>query len=61
MLVELIKKNLEQVKLKTCLKDVFFQLIKCFFQVTLYYKFINNFYIHNSFKLKKLFHFKIFI
>ena len=33
----------------------FFQLIKCFLQVTLYYKFINNFYIHNSFKLKCFF------
>ena len=33
----------------------FAQLIKYFLQVTLYYKFINNFEIHSSFKLKKLF------
>ena len=42
-------------------ESYFFKLLKHFLQLICYYKYINKFHIHNSFKLKKkLFHFKIF-
>ena len=42
-------------------ESYFFKLLKHFLQLICYYKYINKFHIHNSFKLKKkLFHFEIF-
>ena len=59
-LVELIKKFFKTSKTKKCVWKLFFFQLKCFLQLTLYYKYINNFYMYNSFKLKKLFHFENF-
>ena len=51
--VELIKIFVRISKTKNMFESFFFQLLKCFLQLTWYYKYINNFYIHTSFKLKK--------